>query len=174
MKRYLDKLLKYLTITVNNFLINICVKIFLPQKIHADETYYMNKFHELKSNTKNSSNINFEFNIPDNFILPLALKTIVVKKKSNLNIDYAKILYSELRKYISNNNFDFINHDVTKYIDIKDKIDYVFHLASPASPIDYLNYPIQTLKANAIGGHNALGLAKKNKAKFILASTSEV
>jgi len=74
----------------------------------------------------------------------------------------------------SNNNFDFINHDVTEYIDIKDKIDYVFHFASPASPIDYLEYPIQTLKANAIGGHNALGLAKKNNAKFILASTSEV
>ena len=74
----------------------------------------------------------------------------------------------------SNNNFDFVNHDVTKYINIKDKIDYVFHFASPASPIDYLKYPIQTLKANAIGGHNALGLAKKNNAKFILASTSEV
>ena len=74
----------------------------------------------------------------------------------------------------SNSNFDFINQDVTKYINIKDKIDYVFHFASPASPIDYLEYPIQTLKANAIGGHNALGLAKKNNAKFILASTSEV
>ncbi len=74
----------------------------------------------------------------------------------------------------SNNNFDFVNQDVTKYISIKDKIDYVFHFASPASPIDYLEYPIQTLKANAIGGHNALGLAKKNNAKFILASTSEV
>lgn len=74
----------------------------------------------------------------------------------------------------SMNNFDFVNHDVTKYIDIKDKIDYVFHFASPASPIDYLKYPIQTLKANAIGGHNALGLAKKNNAKFVLASTSEV
>ena len=74
----------------------------------------------------------------------------------------------------SNNNFEFIEHDVTKFISVKDKIDYVFHLASPASPIDYLNYPIQTLKANAIGGHNALGLAKKNNAKFILASTSEV
>ena len=74
----------------------------------------------------------------------------------------------------SNNNFEYVNHDVTKYIDIKDKIDYVFHFASPASPIDYLKYPIQTLKANAIGGHNALGLAKKNNAKFILASTSEV
>ncbi len=74
----------------------------------------------------------------------------------------------------SSNRFEFIEHDVTKFIKIKDKIDFVFHLASPASPIDYLNYPIQTLKANAIGGHNALGLAKKNKAKFLLASTSEV
>ena len=74
----------------------------------------------------------------------------------------------------SNNKFVFLKHDVTKYIEIKDKINYVFHFASPASPIDYLNYPIQTLKANAIGGHNALGLAKKNNAKFILASTSEV
>ena len=74
----------------------------------------------------------------------------------------------------SNSNFNFINQDVTKYISIKDKIDFVFHFASPASPIDYLDYPIETLKANAIGGHNALGLAKKNNAKFILASTSEV
>ncbi len=74
----------------------------------------------------------------------------------------------------SNPNFEFIENDVTKFININDNIDFVFHLASPASPIDYLNYPIQTLKANAIGGHNALGLAKKNNAKFILASTSEV
>ena len=74
----------------------------------------------------------------------------------------------------SNNKFEFVEHDVTKFISVKDNIDYVFHLASPASPIDYLNYPIQTLKANAIGGHNALGLAKTNNAKFILASTSEV
>ena len=74
----------------------------------------------------------------------------------------------------SNNKFEFIEHDITKFIYINDNIDYIFHLASPASPIDYLNNPIQTLKANAIGGHNALGLAKKNNAKFILASTSEV
>ena len=78
-------------------------------------------------------------------------------------------------EHLSNNtDFEFIESDVTKYINIKDKIDYVLHFASPASPIDYLNFPIQTLKANAIGGHNALGVAKKNKAKFLLASTSEV
>tara|TARA_Y100001958_G_C21164283_1_gene497457 strand:+ start:322 stop:1263 length:942 start_codon:yes stop_codon:yes gene_type:complete len=70
--------------------------------------------------------------------------------------------------------FEFIQQDVTKYIKINDKIDYVFHLASPASPIDYLKYPIQTLKSNAMGGHNLLGVSKKNNAKFILASTSEV
>jgi len=81
---------------------------------------------------------------------------------------------SNINHLNSNNKFEFIDHDVTKFIRIKDKLDFIFHLASPASPIDYLNYPIQTLKANAIGGHNALGLAKKNKAKFILASTSEV
>ena len=75
---------------------------------------------------------------------------------------------------LSNKKFKFIKHDVTNYIELNDKIDFVFHFASPASPIDYLKYPIQTLKANAIGGHNALGLAKKNNAKFILASTSEV
>ena len=81
---------------------------------------------------------------------------------------------SNINHLNSNNKFEFIDHDVTKFIRIKDKLDFIFHLASPASPIDYLNYPIQTLKANAIGGHNALGLAKKNKSKFILASTSEV
>ena len=74
----------------------------------------------------------------------------------------------------NNSDFEFIESDVTKFINIKDKLDYVLHFASPASPIDYLNLPIQTLKANAIGGHNALGIAKKNKAKFLLASTSEV
>jgi dTDP-glucose 4,6-dehydratase len=77
--------------------------------------------------------------------------------------------------HLANNpDFEFIESDVTKFINIKDKLDYVLHFASPASPIDYLNLPIQTLKANAIGGHNALGIAKKNKAKFLLASTSEV
>ena len=74
----------------------------------------------------------------------------------------------------NNSNFEFIEQDVTKHITIKDKLDFIFHFASPASPIDYLKYPIETLKANAIGGHNTLGLAKKNEAKYILASTSEV
>ncbi|MCM8798294.1 MAG: GDP-mannose 4,6-dehydratase, partial [Candidatus Omnitrophica bacterium] len=70
--------------------------------------------------------------------------------------------------------FIFIQHDVTKPIEINEEIDYVLHFASPASPIDYLNYPIQTLKVGSLGTHNALGIAKAKKAKFLLASTSEV
>ncbi|MDI6758737.1 MAG: SDR family oxidoreductase [Candidatus Omnitrophota bacterium] len=71
-------------------------------------------------------------------------------------------------------NFRFIEQDVTKYINIKEKVDYVLHFASLASPEDYLKYPIPTLKSGSLGTHNALGLAKQKKAKFMLASTSEV
>ena len=71
-------------------------------------------------------------------------------------------------------SFRFVNHDVSKYIDIKEDIDIVLHFASPASPVDYLNYPIQTLKVGSLGTHNALGVAKDKKAKFLLASTSEI
>lgn len=71
-------------------------------------------------------------------------------------------------------NFEFIQHDVTKYIDVDGKFDYILHFASPASPIDYLKYPIKTLKVGSLGTHNTLGLAKAKKAKFLLASTSEV
>ena len=71
-------------------------------------------------------------------------------------------------------NFTFIKHDVTNYIDIKGRLDYILHFASPASPIDYLELPIQTLKVGSLGTHNALGLAKEKKAVFLLASTSEV
>lgn len=77
-------------------------------------------------------------------------------------------------KHLYGNNFKFIEHDVTKYIDIEEKIDFVLHFASPASPVDYLTYPIQTLKVGSLGTHNALGLVKSKKSKFILASTSEV
>jgi len=73
-----------------------------------------------------------------------------------------------------NKKFKFVKHNVTKYIKINGKLDYVLHFASPASPIDYLEFPIQTLKVGALGTHNALGLAKDKKAKFLLASTSEV
>src|SRR6266508_2253717 len=74
-----------------------------------------------------------------------------------------------------NENFQFIKHNVSNFIFLpEEKIDYVFHFASPASPIDYLELPIPTLKVGALGTHNALGLAKDKKATFILASTSEV
>jgi dTDP-glucose 4,6-dehydratase len=71
-------------------------------------------------------------------------------------------------------DFQFIRHDVTQYIDVDGPVDYVLHWASPASPIDYLELPIQTLKVGSLGTHNALGLAKAKGAKFVLASTSEV
>jgi len=71
-------------------------------------------------------------------------------------------------------NFSFTKHDVTEYISIEGTIDYVLHFASPASPIDYLQLPIQTLKVGGLGTHKALGVAKAKQAKFLLASTSEV
>ncbi|MEE3104713.1 uncharacterized protein METZ01_LOCUS60804 [marine metagenome] len=70
--------------------------------------------------------------------------------------------------------FEFIEQDVTKYIEVGGPVDTVLHWASPASPIDYLELPIQTLKVGALGTHNALGLAKSKNASFVLASTSEV
>jgi dTDP-glucose 4,6-dehydratase len=72
-----------------------------------------------------------------------------------------------------NAKFRFLRHDVTQFIAVEGPVDYVFHFASPASPIDYLELPIQTLKVGSLGTHNALGLAKAKGAKFLLASTSE-
>jgi dTDP-glucose 4,6-dehydratase len=75
---------------------------------------------------------------------------------------------------IRNDDFEYINHNIIDYIEIKEKIDLIFHMASPASPIDYLQLPIQTLKVGALGTHNVLGLAKSKRAVMLLASTSEV
>lgn len=72
-----------------------------------------------------------------------------------------------------NPDFDFIKHDVTHFIYLPGAVDLVFHFASPASPIDYLQLPIQTLKVGSLGTHNTLGLAKEKKATFLIASTSE-
>lgn len=72
-----------------------------------------------------------------------------------------------------NENFVFFKNDVTDFIHVPGKVDYVLHFASPASPIDYLKYPIQTLKVGSLGTHKALGLAKEKNATFLLASTSE-
>ena len=77
-------------------------------------------------------------------------------------------------KHIKNNRFKFIEHNVTQFIDFDGPLDYILHFASPASPIDYLEFPIPTLKVGSLGTHNALGLAKKKKSVFLIASTSEV
>ena len=71
-------------------------------------------------------------------------------------------------------NFEFYHHDVTKFVHIPGKLDYILHFASPASPIDYLKIPIQTLKVGSLGTHNLLGLAKEKNARILIASTSEV
>jgi len=71
-------------------------------------------------------------------------------------------------------NFEFYNHDVSNYVHVAGNLDYILHFASPASPIDYLKIPIQTLKVGSLGTHNLLGLAKQKNARFLIASTSEV
>jgi len=76
--------------------------------------------------------------------------------------------------HLAGRDFVFIKHDVTNYINVDGPVDFVLHWASPASPIDYLELPIQTLKVGALGTHKALGLAKAKGARFVLASTSEV
>src|SRR6266404_97988 len=73
-----------------------------------------------------------------------------------------------------NSNFRFIQQDVTEFIFLEGPVDYVWHFASPASPVDYLELPIQTLKVGSLGTHKALGVAKNKKARFLLASTSEI
>lgn len=70
--------------------------------------------------------------------------------------------------------FEFYNHDVSNYVHVSGQLDYILHFASPASPIDYLKIPIQTLKVGSLGTHNLLGLAKEKNARFLIASTSEV
>jgi dTDP-glucose 4,6-dehydratase len=77
-------------------------------------------------------------------------------------------------EHLSGDAFTFVNHDVTSHIAIDEPVDFLFHLASPASPIDYARLPLQTLKVGSYGTHNALGLAKFKRARYLLASTSEV
>ncbi len=81
---------------------------------------------------------------------------------------------NNIKHLFMNENFTFIKHDVTNFIHVPSNVDYIFHFASPASPLDYLQYPIQTLKVGSLGTHKALGLAKEKKSVFLLASTSEV
>ena len=77
-------------------------------------------------------------------------------------------------EHLRGGNFLFLNHDLTRHLEVDEPVDTVFHLASPASPIDYLRLPLQTLKVGSYGTHNALGLAKWKRARFLIASTSEV
>jgi len=78
-------------------------------------------------------------------------------------------------EHLENNpNFSFMEHDVTEYIDVEGDVDYILHFASPASPIDYLKIPIQTLKVGSLGIHNLLGVAKAKNARVLIASTSEI
>jgi len=81
---------------------------------------------------------------------------------------------ANLDGFRTNPKFRFVGHDVSNPLKVKDKIDIVLHFASPASPVDYLDHPIPTLKVGSLGTHNMLGLAKAHGAKFLLASTSEV
>lgn len=82
--------------------------------------------------------------------------------------------YQNIEKHQANPRFQFIHHNVSNHIHIVGHLDWVIHFASPASPIDYLDLPIETLKVNSLGTHNTLGLALAKKAKYFLASTSEV
>lgn len=95
------------------------------------------------------------------------MKVIAIDNLITGNIENIEHLFG-------NPDFTFIKHDVTNYIHVPGQVDYILHFASPASPIDYLKLPIQTLKVGSLGTHKALGLAKEKKARFLLASTSEV
>lgn len=100
-------------------------------------------------------------------ILDAGMKVICIDNLLTGNTDNISHLFG-------NENFNFIKHDVTNYIFVPGRIDFILHFASPASPIDYLHLPIQTLKVGSLGTHKVLGLAKEKKARFLLASTSEV
>jgi dTDP-glucose 4,6-dehydratase len=88
--------------------------------------------------------------------------------------NYSTGAKANIGAFLQNPRFRFIDHNVSRYIEVPEPLDYVLHFASPASPVDYLELPIPTLKVGALGTHNALGLAKAKGAVFLLASTSEV
>src|SRR6516225_9027756 len=101
-------------------------------------------------------------------------ETLVDRGYSVIGIDNLLTGDTSNISQLANRDFQFIKHDVTNYIYIEGPVDFVLHWASPASPIDYLELPIPTLKVGALGTHKALGLAKAKGARFVLASTSEV
>src|SRR6187200_890433 len=101
-------------------------------------------------------------------------ETLLERGHSVLGIDNLLTVDMHNIAHLRDRDFEFIRHNVTRYIDVDGPVDYVLHFASPASPVDYLELPIQTLKVGSLGTHNALGLAKAKGAKFLIASTSEV
>jgi dTDP-glucose 4,6-dehydratase len=101
-------------------------------------------------------------------------ETLLDRGYSVIGIDNLLTGDTSNMSHLVNRDFQFIKHDVTNYIYIEGPVDFVLHWASPASPIDYLELPIPTLKVGALGTHKALGLAKAKSARFVLASTSEV
>jgi dTDP-glucose 4,6-dehydratase len=88
--------------------------------------------------------------------------------------NYSTGAKENIGQFLKNSRFRFIDHNVSRYIEIQEPLDFILHFASPASPVDYLELPIPTLKVGALGTHNTLGLAKAKDAVFLLASTSEV
>src|SRR3989338_265775 len=100
--------------------------------------------------------------LTDKGLKVICMDNLITGNKGNIN------------HLMKNKHFEFVKHDVTEFIDVREKLDYILHFASPASPIDYQKIPIPTLKVGSLGTHNALGLALKKKAAFLLASTSEV
>jgi dTDP-glucose 4,6-dehydratase len=99
---------------------------------------------------------------------------LLANARSVICIDNLETATLENVEHLRGDDFTFLHHDVTDRIAIDEPVDVVFHLASPASPIDYLRLPLHTLKVGSYGTHNALGLAKFKRARFLLASTSEV
>lgn len=101
------------------------------------------------------------------FLLSKGFKVIAIDNLATGNLNNVEHLRN-------NKNFVFLHHDISNHIAMNDRLDYVLHFASPASPVDYQKIPIQTLKAGSLGTHNTLGLALAKKTKYLLASTSEV
>jgi dTDP-glucose 4,6-dehydratase len=101
-------------------------------------------------------------------------ETLLDRDYTVIGIDNLLTGATENISHLANRDFSFIKHDVTNYIYVDGPVDFVLHWASPASPIDYLELPIPTLKVGALGTHKALGLAKAKGARFVIASTSEV
>jgi dTDP-glucose 4,6-dehydratase len=99
---------------------------------------------------------------------------LVVRGYRVVCVDNLETATLENIEHIRDDAFLFVNHDLTEHLEIQEPVDFVYHLASPASPIDYARLPLHTLKVGSYGTHNALGLAKFKRARFLLASTSEV